>query len=202
MKISIEQREAVKKRLLEEAARHFARFGFDATNINEVATGAGYAKGTIYNYFRSKEELFGEVISEAARRTVERYQSRQISGSARTALKELAEADVSVLREEESFMKILVSEALNPRSENYDVILTHLGPFIEKVSKILEEGLEKGEIRTDKPVAQLSIAFLGMLTLLYVQHWKTGGIWPTLEEIPDLVVTLFIDGAGNEEVKS
>lgn len=199
MKTSSKQKETVKRQLLEEAAKHFSKLGFDAANINDIAVGAGYAKGTIYNYFKSKDELFGEVIAEAAKRTVERYRSRRVRESAQTSLRELAIADVSVLREEESFMKVLVSEAMSPQSDNYQTIIGHLMPFIEAISDILELGRERGEIRDDKPTVQLSLMFLGMLTLLYVQHWKSGGGWPALDEIPDLVVTLFIDGARKRE---
>lgn len=164
--------------------------------MNEIALGAGYAKGTIYNYFSSKEELFGEVIAEAARRTVERFRRAPGHSSVKESLRELALADVSVLQEEESFIKVLAGEAMNPRSENYGLILSHMGEFTGMVSSILNTGIENGEIRDDKPTPQLAMVFLGLLTLLYVQHWKTDGAWPSLDEIPDLVVTLFMDGAG------
>lgn len=199
IKISSEEKNAARKRLLEEAAKHFARDGFGEANINKIAVGAGYAKGTIYNYFRSKEELFGEVIAEASRRTVTRYRSVQGFDSARRSLKELAFADVTVLREEEAFMRVLATEAMNPRAENYQLIIRHLGEFIGVISAILEKGMDRGEIRNDKPAAQLSLAFLGFLTLLYIQHWKSDGAWPSLDEIPDLVVTLFLDGAGTRK---
>lgn len=197
MKITTEQKETVKRRLLGEAARHFAKVGYDAANINEIATGAGYAKGTIYNYFKSKSELFGEVIAEAARRTVEMYNSEGTHESVRQSLIELAKADVSVLREDESFVKILVSEAMSPISDNYGSILAHLGAFIDAISGILEVGVMKGEIRRDVPVSRLSLVFLGLLTIHYVQHWQSGGNWPKLEDIPELVVTLFVDGVGS-----
>lgn len=195
MKISQEEKAVVRRRLLDEAAKHFASMGFEEANVNEIASGAGYASGTIYNYFRSKDELFGAVIAEAARRTVARFSSAPAHDSIRDSLRELALADVSVLREEEAFIKVLAGEAMNPRSENYGLILNHLAEFTEIISKILERGVERGEIRADKPTAQLALVFLGLLTLLYIQHWKSDGAWPSLEEIPDLVVTLFIDGA-------
>ena len=196
MKISPSQKAVVRRKLLEEAAKHFARLGFDEANINEIATGAGYAKGTIYNYFKNKEELFGEVVAEAARLAVERYRSAPDTRSTKDSLKELARSDVSVLREEEAFIKVLAAEALKPMSENFGLILAHLGEFIQMISEILENGLKKGEVRDDVQVPQLALVFLGLLTLLYIQHWKSDGSWPSLEEIPDLVATLFIDGAG------
>lgn len=198
MKIPKAQKTAVRKKFLEEAARQFAESGFEDTNIDGIATAAGYAKGTVYNYFKNKEDLFAEVISEAATRAVDRYNSLTVHNTARESLKELAQADVSVLKEEESFMKVLAAEALNPRTERYELIISHLGKFIEVISQVLQSGVDSGEIRNDKPVPQLSLLFLGQLTLLYIQHWQSGGMWPTLEEIPDLLVSIFMDGAGSD----
>ena len=194
VRISQAAKVEVRKRLLEAAARHFAQQGFEATNIDEVALEAGFAKGTIYNYFASKETLFGEVLTEAARRTVARYSESRHGGSVRSALKALAAADVAVLREEEAFMKVLVGEALNPRRDNYALILDHLAPFLVAVSDVLEAGVQMGEVRRDRPIPQLALLFNGILTLLYVQRWRTGGAWPTLEEPPALAVSTFLDG--------
>lgn len=201
-RVSPEKKMNVKKRLLDEAANQFAAKGLDATNINEIALSAGFAKGTIYNYFTSKEELFGEVIIEAARKAVERYSQVKQSGSARASLRALALADLSVLREEESFMKVLIGEALRPMSERYPLVLSQLWPFIETTSKILESGVMRNEIRSDTPVPQLSLVFVGMLALLYVQYWNSGGAWPILDDIPDLVVTFFMDGAAKKTLEN
>lgn len=186
----------VRQRLLAEAAAHFAERGYEAANINEIALAAGVAKGTVYNYFRGKDELFGQVIAEAARRAVFRYSSLKRAGPTRDSLRALAAADLSVVKEEEWFMKVLVGEAMSPAPKNYDLILEHLSPFIGAASEILAEGVRLNEVRADRPVAQLALVFLGTLTLLYVQHWKSGGGWPELDEIPDLAVTTFLDGAG------
>ena len=44
-------------RLLEAAAEEFARVGYSDANINTISTSAGFAKGTVYNYFSSKRAL-------------------------------------------------------------------------------------------------------------------------------------------------
>ena len=192
----MERKESVRERLLVEAAKHFADRGYEAANVNEIALAAGFAKGTIYNYFKSKDELFGEVIAEAARKAVARYSSVRIRGSVGDSLRSLAAADLSVFKEDESFMKVLIGEAMSPSPKNYDLILKHLSPFIDAISDILTEGLQRNEVRADRPVAQLALVFLGILTLLYIQYWKSSGGWPALEEIPDLAVATFLDGAG------
>lgn len=194
-RISPEAREEVRRKLLSAAAAHFARHGLDRARVDTIAEEAGFAKGTIYNYFRSKEELFGAVLTEACRRTVSRYAAAPHGRGARAELEALVRADVSVLREEEGFIKVLVREALSAKPETYPLILAHLAPFHAQVQAILSRGAERGQVRRDRPVAELALLFVGILALLYVQYWGSGGTWPSLEELPKLAVSVFLDGA-------
>jgi AcrR family transcriptional regulator len=55
-----------RQRLLEAAAEEFARSGYLGANINTISTTAGFAKGTIYNYFPSKQALLLAAIDATA----------------------------------------------------------------------------------------------------------------------------------------
>ena len=55
-----------RQKLLFSAAEEFARQGYNAANINHISQAAGYAKGTIYNYFSSKEALLLELVETVA----------------------------------------------------------------------------------------------------------------------------------------
>ncbi len=198
VRIGPEAKEKVRRRLLETAAAHFADHGLEGASMDRIALAAGFAKGTIYNYFRGKEQLFAEVLAEGCRRAVERYSGGPHRGSVRERLRALAAADVAVLREEEGFTKVVVREVMSFRPETYPLVVDHLAPYLEKVQEILARGVAAGEVRADRPAPQLALAFTGVLALLYVQHWGSGGAWPALEEIPSLAVTLFLDGAARE----
>ena len=52
--------------LLDAATAEFAREGYDGANINRISRAAGFAKGTIYNYFPSKRALMLSLIDEIA----------------------------------------------------------------------------------------------------------------------------------------
>ena len=56
-----------RQRLLQAAAAEFAREGYVGANINRISQAAGFAKGTIYNYFPSKQALLEELLSVTAR---------------------------------------------------------------------------------------------------------------------------------------
>src|SRR5208337_3876514 len=61
-----------RREILMGAARAFARSGYDATNMEQIAHECGLAKGHIYHYFRSKEEIFTEIRIDAVNRMIER----------------------------------------------------------------------------------------------------------------------------------
>jgi AcrR family transcriptional regulator len=66
-----EQRARTRQELLEAATVVFARNGYHATSVDQVAEAAGYTKGAVYSNFRSKEELFLELLDQRTDRTVE-----------------------------------------------------------------------------------------------------------------------------------
>ncbi len=70
VRIKEEERQQVlgqtRQRLLEAAAAEFASNGYLGANINTISTLAGYAKGTVYNYFASKHDLFLALVDTTA----------------------------------------------------------------------------------------------------------------------------------------
>lgn len=193
-RITASAKETVRQRLLATAAEHFAQRGLGGANVDAISLDAGFAKGTLYNYFQSKEQLFAEVLTEACRRALRLYDENAPRTSVRERLTSLVAADVEVLRQEEGFLKVLIREAMSFRQETYPLVVEHLAPFLDKIEEILSQGVASGEIRGGRPLRQLALVFVGLLTTLYVQHWGSGGSWPTLEEIPDLAVGVFLDG--------
>jgi AcrR family transcriptional regulator len=96
-----------RREILLGAARAFAYGGYDATNMDQIARECGLAKGHIYHYFRSKQEIFTEIRIEAYNRAVERL----------TAIAPLADKDPELaLRKAIS----TVMARTFPDSEGYD----------------------------------------------------------------------------------
>lgn len=54
--------ELIRNEILQTAAKEFSENGYDPANINVIALKAGIGKGTIYNYFANKKELYLETI--------------------------------------------------------------------------------------------------------------------------------------------
>ncbi len=56
------EREFKKQEILDAAVKIFAQKGFKATTLDEIAEKSEFGKGTLYNYFSSKEEIYKEII--------------------------------------------------------------------------------------------------------------------------------------------
>jgi len=54
----------VKDQIVESATKYFSRYGFHKTTMDEIAKNIHKAKGVLYYYFKSKEELFNEVLKK------------------------------------------------------------------------------------------------------------------------------------------
>ncbi len=85
-------KEQIKRRILITAFKEFSIKGYDKTNLDDVATSLGVARGTIYLYFPSKQRLF-EALSEfqlkRLRKLLEDHQwsSEQAASTARSFFK-------------------------------------------------------------------------------------------------------------------
>jgi AcrR family transcriptional regulator len=61
---SVEDGSAKRRQIIEGAKQVFLAQGFDAASMGEIARVAGVSKGTLYVYFKSKEELFDAIVGQ------------------------------------------------------------------------------------------------------------------------------------------
>src|SRR6202790_5804415 len=66
-----ERTEATRRKLLAAADRIFARDGFEAARLEDIASGAGYTRGAFYANFESKEDIFFALFEEWVRERIE-----------------------------------------------------------------------------------------------------------------------------------
>jgi AcrR family transcriptional regulator len=184
-----------RQRLLDAAAAEFARNGLDDANINQISLAAGFAKGTVYNHFPSKEALFLAVVQEACELAAAGIEGVSVDASTEERLRAALASDVEWARAHEAFAQVVVREVLTPNPRFYPQVIEAAAPFISRVRDILADGVKLGEVRADIPVEELALVFVGFGDLALIQHWGSEGAWPALEQIPDLITALFLEGA-------
>lgn len=73
MRVSREQFQENREKILQEAARLFREQGFDAVGVADVMKAAGLTHGGFYGHFKSKDDLIGQAACEASAEVLERW---------------------------------------------------------------------------------------------------------------------------------
>jgi AcrR family transcriptional regulator len=193
VRVTADKKEATRAKLLEAAAREFGRVGLERANIDAISVAAGYAKGTIYNYFASKEELFLAVVEEASARAAAAAAAPE-DAPVRERLQATLAAFCAWAGEHEAFARVLVRECLMGTPALHARVVKAEAPFTGALTAILAEGARRRQLRTDLPAEHLALAIAGLADLALAQHWASGGTNPTREEIPELVLRLVLEG--------
>jgi AcrR family transcriptional regulator len=130
--------------IIKAAQELFARFGFVKTTVDEIARAARMGKATLYHYFKSKEDVFKEVIEK---------ESRILNKKVKEAI-DKEETPQKKLRAFVLTRMMYLNELANIYSVLKDEFLNHYA-FIEKarekdfyqeiksIKNILNEGIEK-----------------------------------------------------------
>jgi AcrR family transcriptional regulator len=191
VRVTAEVKEATRARLLVAAAQEFARAGFERANVDAISLAAGYSKGTIYNYFPSKDELFLAVVQEALAQAAATHPAPP-HASARERLIAVLRGFSGWAGQHDALARVLVRECLIGTPGLYPDVISAEWPLTAQLEGIIEEGMQHGELRSDVPAGLLALAVAGLTDLALVQHWATAGTTPDLAEIPDLVLTLLL----------
>lgn len=191
MRVSTEARQETRRRLLAAAAAEFGRVGLERAGIDAISIAAGFAKGTIYNYFSSKEELFLAVVEDACVQVAER-DAGPADATAREQLEHTLASFCDWARDHDAFARVLVRECLMGTPGLHTRVIVAETALVDRLEAAIREGARSGELRDDVPAALLALALAGLADLALAQHWATDGTDPTIEQIPTLVLRLLL----------
>lgn len=144
--------------ILDVAAGLFSEKGYDATSMNEVARCAGVSKGNVFHHFRSKHELYLEVIREACRDSSEALQQgREQGGTVAGQLSAFLVHHLESLLRREQVSRLVVREVMESSPEGGKELAEQV--FYERFTElvgIVQEGQASGEFRSDLDPALLT----------------------------------------------
>jgi TetR/AcrR family fatty acid metabolism transcriptional regulator len=185
----------VKRQLIIDAAIEvFSRNGFQNSTISEIAQKANVAEGTIYQYFKNKEDLFFSIPIDKTKEFFNELELhlQGIHGAGNKIRKfvwyylyhlqdnpDYARALMLEMRVNTNFAKAKAFEAYRP--------LTH------KILEIIQEGQEDGSIRKDTGEYMIRHLILGMLEHIVTRWLLKGGKGDLLDHYEE-VVELLIQG--------
>jgi len=157
-----------KRKIFETSMKLFAEKGYDATSIEEITATVGVAKGTLYYHFSSKEEIFNFLIEEGIKLL---QNSVDIKTSKRNnyidKIKAIVLIQIKIVAKYEDIITIILSQFLG-NEERHKKCQNLVFEYIGQIEKIVQQGIEKGEIKNgDTRVTASEIYGLICSTLVY-----------------------------------
>ena len=196
---------ARRSQILAAAAVIFARKGFDRATIADIARAAGLAEGSIYNYFRSKDELLAHLPRQQARpeftELLDRVPPPASAEEMEAFLVQLGNAFVKRVRTHARLFKVFFSALphLSPAGRATYLQLVQIYAA-SRLERMLRNGVRAGYLRKDLNPAISARVFPGMLFFfLMIQEVLVGRrIVPyNYDVIVREVVRLFLYGSAS-----
>jgi TetR/AcrR family transcriptional regulator, cholesterol catabolism regulator len=166
-----------RREILIGAARAFAYGGYDATNMDQIAHECGLAKGHIYHYFRSKEEIFTEIRIELVNRLIERLAAIApvAAKDPELALRKATAAAIARIFEEEGRYERAVPDPVSLSPENRKRIRTLGRRYEQMFANIVRRGIDQGVFVPGNPKLMTFVILRAAFT---VANWyREGGKW-------------------------
>jgi TetR/AcrR family fatty acid metabolism transcriptional regulator len=190
-----------RKRILQAAVAVFARKGYFGARVSEIAKKAGVADGTIYLYFRNKEDilvsLFDDLMSEHVQQVKDALWSVP---DAESRLRLVAEHHLRALGGNRDLAVVFQVELRQSTKFMERFTASWLQDYFALLGEIIARGQRDGEIRPDLPVKLGTKAFFGALDEM-VTSWILGDQRYDLARLADPVVDLFLNGTASRKVE-
>jgi AcrR family transcriptional regulator len=187
--------EAKRRRILEAAVRAFARKGYHACRVGEIASEAGVAYGLVYHYFTSKDEILETIFRDTWTQMLTAIEAVEEEGvPAAEQLRKVAAIVLRTWKRDPDLVRVLVREVT--RSPHIQREVEEIEQAYAALQRIVERGQKGGEFRTDVDARLAALIVYGALEEL-LTSWVMGQLDDSDEEVDRAeraVVALVRDG--------
>lgn len=196
--------EARRTEILAAAERLFSKHGFFKTSMAEIAKTAQFAMGTVYRFFKSKEDIYISLVEAKVEELAELLDHQvSLAPTATEKINAVIRVKLQYADRNRDFFRIYVSEwsgfEWTVKSAFGERIWKRYLAQVDLVADLIREGIRRGEFRKVKP-EDAAFALHGMLnSTMYVwilQASPTG----SLVEKGALIQTLFLNGIGKNSL--
>ena len=199
------ERERVARRddILRAAREVFGSRGFQEATLDEVASRAEVAKGTLYNYFRSKEEIFHQIVTDLLDDLLALAERAAGTGqSPRDAFQQYARHMMAYYLEHGDVFRIVAREMFRLEVEEGNRRIRELHRRVDEVAVVLARALGE-ETRPRRPgqptpreLTQMFISMIHHRTIRWLFH-EQGTLELDPHEESQLITKIFFDGAAS-----
>src|SRR5919109_1633052 len=155
--------EEKRRQIMEAAVRAFARKGYHACRVGEIAEEAGVAYGLVYHYFGSKEEVLESIFRDTWTQMLARI--REVAGSGDPAGEQVRKVTALLLRtwrRDPDLVRVLVREVTRS-PEQMRRQIDEIGHAYNALQAVIVNGQQTGEFRDDLDPQIAATIFYGAL---------------------------------------
>lgn len=187
-----------RQEILQAAERLFAAKGFYHTTMSEIAQAAEFGTGTLYNYFKSKEDLYFTLIDE---KTDEIYHQvkRELrrKASAIERIKKVLILELEFMERNRDFFKIYTSESSRfewfIKEEYGKKIHKKMETYLHLLSQVMKQGMKADELKPMDPL-DLAHAFEGIVHSFIFEWLIRPKPYPLLSKA-STILEIFLKGS-------
>jgi len=195
--------EARRGEILSAAECLFSKHGFFKTSMAEIAGAAQFAMGTVYRFFKSKEDIYISLVEAKVEELMSVLEERvSHANTATEKIQAVIQVKLAFADKNRDFFRIYVSEwsgfEWTVKSAFGDRVWKRYLAQVQLVADLVREGIRKGEFRNIDP-EDTSLAFHGMLnSTIYVWILQAS---PTksLVDKGELLGSLFLNGIARQK---
>jgi len=203
-KIRRKEREylAHREEILSAAEKVFAAKGFFPTTMSDIAREAEFGTGTLYKYFKSKEELYFTLIDEKVEEINRLVKTELLQKtSAVERIKKVLGLQFEFFERKRDFFKIYISE----RNRFEWTVKDDLGKglhekmvaYINILAKVMRQGIKEGKFRPLNPM-DLAHTLVGIVNSFVFEWLISREPYPLISKL-DTVLEIFLGGAQQME---
>jgi AcrR family transcriptional regulator len=191
-----------REEILSAAEKVFAAKGFFLTTMSDIAREAEFGTGTLYKYFRSKEELYFTLIDEKVEE-INRLVKDELSqrSSAVERIKKTLALQFEFFERNRDFFRIYISE----RNRFEWTVKDELGKglhekmvtYINVLAEVMRQGIDREEFRSMNPM-DLAHALVGIVNSFVFEWMISREPYPLISKV-DTVLEIFLGGAQQME---
>ncbi len=194
-----DKRQEKYERILDAAVKVFAEKGFYLSRVSDIAREAGVADGTIYLYFKNKDDILISIFEEKMRTAIEIFQAHLSNDmDACSKLRRFVEVHLSLFGDNPDLAAVLQVELRQSSRFMKEYKKVELKRFLDLIGEIVQQGQEEGIFRKDLSVSLVKRFIFGALDEV-VSTWVSSGGRFSLAKQAEPLADLFVRGLKVEQ---
>ena len=182
------------QQIIEAAVRVFAREGYYNSRVSDIAREAGIAAGTIYLYFKTKDDILVTLFRDKMAEFVGALR-KAIAGEpdAASKVRRLVSLHFSMLEENPDLAEVVQVELRQGQKFFRGASSQEIGAYFALIGSVLEEGVAEGRFRSGLPVKVATKMLFGAMDQM-ATSWVLGKRGYQLVATADAVAEIFLQG--------